>query len=73
VVSGESRRDHRHHGQQEYHRFRDVIAQCNIPPIIDPIAGARVRARRKWPVSGESGRVHDPIATRPKHDLQRDR
>ena len=41
--------------------------------IIDPIAGARVRARRKWPVSGESGRVHDPIATRPKHDLQRDR
>ena len=41
--------------------------------VIDPIAGARVRARRKWPVSGESGRVHDPIATRPKHDLQRDR
>ena len=23
---------------------------------LDPIAGARVRARRKWPVSGESGR-----------------
>ena len=42
-------------------------------PILTPIAGARVRARRKWPVSGESGRVHDPIATRPKHDLQRDR
>ena len=24
--------------------------------ILTPIAGARVRARRKWPVSGESGR-----------------
>jgi putative DNA primase/helicase len=39
---------------------------------IDPHR-VRARARRKWPVSGESGRVHDPIATRPKHDLQRAR
>ena len=46
---------------------------CYERSYIDPIAGARVRARRKWPVSGESGRVHDPIATRPRHDLQRDR
>ena len=33
----------------------------------------KLKMQLKWPVSGESGRVHDPIATRPKHDLQRDR
>ena len=53
--------------------WRDDVLLRTLRLIIDPIAGARVRARRKWPVSGESGRVHDPIATRPKHDLQRDR
>jgi hypothetical protein len=60
---------HRKIGEAQF--FLHLMIASN--EVIDPIAGARVRARRKWPVSGESGRVHDPIATRPKHDLQRDR